>query len=242
MNDAVPDADENTAGSAAESVAKGSAPGTDAAMATRVEWIEDESPPQAPGAWLRHRRPRMRAVYADGTSSEPFTYEHIERKATDAVVLLMHFEGRVLLRTSLRPPLAVRTQLAVPLPSQEDDSPMLWEVPAGLIEPEELGLEGIRLGAVREAEEETGVRITAAELTPLGQPSFLCPGVIAEQLHYFAVALSSETLGTAAGDGSPVEERASLAFVPFADALKMTRDVKTELGIRRLMALLGGAS
>lgn len=213
----------------------------DAAMKTRVEWLEDESPPAPNGAWLRHRRPKMRAVYADGTSSEPFIYEHVERKATDAVVLLMHFEGQVLLRTSLRPPLAVRTQLVVPLPDGENDSPMLWEVPAGLIEPEEQGLEGIAACAVREAAEETGVVLTEADLTPLGPPSFLCPGVIAEQLHYFAAELSNMTLGFAYGDGSPVEERAALAFVPFAEALKMTRDVKTELGVRRLMAHLGVA-
>ena len=209
------------------------------AMKTRVEWIDDESPPTPPGAWLRHRRPRMRAVYADGTFSEPFTYEHVERKATDAVVLLMHFEGKVLLRTSLRPPLAVRTQLVVPLQDQETDSPMLWEVPAGLIEPEEQGPEGIRACAVREALEETGVVLTQDALTPLGPPSFLCPGVIAEQLHYFAAELSTDTLGSADGDGSPVEERAALAFVPFAEALALTRDVKTELGVRRLMAHLG---
>lgn len=209
------------------------------AMKTRVEWLKDESPEMPDGAWLRHRRPQMRAVYADGTSSEPFTYEHVERKATDAVVLLMHHKGQVLLRTSLRPPLAVRTQLVVPLPDEEDDSPMLWEVPAGLIEPEERGPHGIRACAVREAAEETGVVLQQEALAPLGQPSFLCPGVIAEQLHYFAVELSNMSLGTPGGDGSPVEERADLAFFPFAEALVLTRDVKTELGVRRLMAHLG---
>jgi ADP-ribose pyrophosphatase len=209
------------------------------AMKTRVEWLKDESPEPPPGAWLRHRRPRMRAVYADGTSSEPFTYEHVERRATDAVVLLMHFDGQVLLRTSLRPPLAIRTQLVVPLPGEETDSPMLWEVPAGLIEPEEQGHAGIRACAVREALEETGVVLAQELLMPLGAPSFLCPGVIAEQLHYFAAELSSATIVTALGDGSPVEERAALAFFPFAEALALTRDVKTELGIRRLMAQLG---
>lgn len=212
------------------------------AMQTRVEWVEDQSPPMPAGAWLRHRRPRMRAVYSDGSSSDTFVYEHVERRATDAVVLLLHFGESVLMRTSLRPPLAVRSSLNVPLREREDDSPMLWEVPAGLIEPEEKGEAGIRACAVREAKEETGVTLRAEDFVPLGGPSFLCPGVIAEQLHFFVAELPSSELASAAGDGSPVEERAALAFMSFDEALRLTRDVKTELGVRRLMAHLGAES
>ena len=119
---------------------------------------------------------------------------------------------------------------------------MLWEVPAGLIEPEERGEAGIRACAVREAKEETGITLSSEDLRLLGPPSFLCPGVIAEQLHYFVAELSSTELTPAAGDGSPVEDRAALSFMPFAEALRLTRDVKTELGVRRLMAHLGARS
>ena len=126
--------------------------------------------------------------------------------------------------------------MATPLPS--DDVPLLWELPAGLIEKDETGMEGIRACAARETFEETGLTVAPGDFVELGGPSFLSPGVIAEQLFFFSAAVDLSKRAEPPGDGSPVEDRAELILVGFDEALRLTADVKSELGIRRLMAQL----
>lgn len=208
---------------------------------TRVERVEDRTPEQ-PKGFLRLRRFVLRNRYDDGTASEPYVYDCVERPALDAVVLALHTaDGRVCLRSSLRPPVVFRGEIGVP--ADADCAPVLWELPAGLVEPSERGEEGLRACAVRETLEETGLTISPAQLRPLGPAVFLSPGVIAERLYYFAALVDDAERGTPTEDGTPVEARAVVRFVPMAEALRAcdeghVGDCKSEVGIRRLAAEL----
>lgn len=198
-----------------------------------LELLEDRSPEQEPG-FLRLRRRVLRSRYADGTLSAPYTYDSVDRRATDAVVIALHSEGRVVIRSSLRPPVAFRTELAVP--ELGDLSPVLWELPAGLVEADESGEDGLRACAARETLEETGFVVAPERFRPLGRPVYLSPGVIAERLYYFAAEVDEAERGVPAEDGSPVEARAEIRLVPFQEALEgPIGDAKSEVGIARLM-------
>src|SRR5258707_585750 len=98
---------------------------------------KDRSEHTPPRAYLAVRRLELTAMFPDGTSSEPFFYDLVERKMLDAVVVVAHFrdEGgarRVLLRSALRPPVVFRPREAWPIP-ERDTLGGLWEVPAGLV-------------------------------------------------------------------------------------------------------------
>ncbi len=206
---------------------------------TTVERLEDRSPTEG-GGFLRLRRFQLRSTYEDGTSSEPFLYDCVERRALDAVVLVLHTaDGRVCVRSSLRPPIVFRHEQNVPM--FEHCAPLLWELPAGLIEPDERGDEGLRACAVRETLEETGLSIEPDTLCPLGPSVYLSPGVIAERLYYFRAEVDDRTRGVPTEDGTPVEARAEVRFVALPEALAACDaghigDCKSEVGIRRLAA------
>ncbi len=116
---------------------------------------------------------------------------------------------------------------------------MLWEIPAGLVEPDEHGAEDLAACAARETLEEVGLEIAASSFSVLGPPAGLSPGVIGEKIHFLVAEVDADARGVPTEDGSPVEERAEVRFVPLADALRAVRsghvgDLKTEVGIRRL--------
>ena len=201
------------------------------------ELAADEGP-----QFLRLRRRRLRNRHPDGSTGAAYVYDSVDRRATDAVILVLHHpspEGpRVLLRTSLRPPLAFRHELAVPLLA--DASPVLWELPAGLVEPEEKGAEGLLRCAVRETLEETGFDLEPEALRPLGEPLFLSPGVLAERVYFYEAEVRPEERGRPTEDGTPVEEGAAVRFFELGEAIAgPLGDVKTELGLRRLRERLG---
>ncbi|MCA9613452.1 MAG: NUDIX hydrolase [Sandaracinus sp.] len=204
-----------------------------------VELVEDRTPEQPPG-FLRLRRRLLRNRYADGSASPDYEYDAADRRATDAVVLVLHTDDdRVLLRTSLRPPLAFREELAVPVDPRVD--PVLWELPAGLVEPEERGEEGLRLCCARETLEETGFTLDPSAFVPMGAPIFLSPGVIAERLYYFTAKVEESARGIPTEDGTPVESGSTVRFFTIDEAIAgcdagEIGDVKSEVGLRRLAA------
>src|ERR1043165_3073475 len=66
----------------------------------------DEQPPSTEAPFLRLVRRRLRAHYPDGKISPPFTYDEVDRRAIDAVVIAAHYVGpggkrRVFLRSAL---------------------------------------------------------------------------------------------------------------------------------------------
>ena len=73
---------------------------------------------RADEGFLRVRRLSLRNRYDDGSHSAPYAYDCVERTAMDAVVIVLHTDdGRVCLRSSIRPPVALRTGYALPAPA-----------------------------------------------------------------------------------------------------------------------------
>jgi ADP-ribose pyrophosphatase len=207
----------------------------------RIEVVAEERDPAAK-PFLRVRRPLLRNHYADGTTSRDYAYDMVERDAIDAVGIVLWAEtpdGTIIcLRAGLRPPLAFRDRYALPIP---DPTPaaMIWEIPAGLVEPDEQGPEGLRACAARETLEEVGLRIDPAAFGALGPAVALSPGVIGEKVHFLEARTDADARGEPTMDGSAVEERGEIRWLLLDDALAATRDgriadVKTEIAIRRL--------
>ncbi len=201
----------------------------------------EESTSEGDG-FLWVRRARYRLQWDDAPPGPAFGYDSIRRHALDAVAIVLWRRGametEVLLRSSVRPTLADRVAAKVPDPLV--DSVALWEVPAGLVEPTASATESPEHCASRESLEETGLRIPPEDFAPLGPPVFPSPGVLPEAVWF----LHAEVDGTAgsespSGDGSPLEARAALRWIPLSDALRAARrgelpDAKTELALRRL--------
>ncbi len=182
------------------------------------------------------------------TDSEPFTYDCADRTRMDAVVVVPHYatpEGRVVvLRSALRPPVAVRPPEVWPMP-EKDSLGELWEVPAGLVEEDERTLDGVRGCAARELFEETGFEVDPARVVPLGPSTFPAPGMIGERHFFFHVEIEPAATTPPPEDGSVLERGAKIVHVPLTDALEACRageieDAKTELALRRLVEIVGG--
>jgi ADP-ribose pyrophosphatase len=183
------------------------------------------------------RRLELRACYPDGTTSAPFKYDAVERKALDAVVICATYkdQGRhyLYLRSAVRPPLALRGDRT---PAHDG---LLWELPAGLIEPGESAEEA----GARETEEELGFSFPVERVKPLGHWAAPSPGVIGELHHFVRVEVAPSERREPSLDGSPLEQGGEVIAVALDDALALARegaftDAKTELGIRRLADVL----
>lgn len=210
-----------------------------------VEALEDLSS-KGDGGFLTLIRQRYQLRLPGGEVSASFVYDAIGRPALDAVVIVPHFseDGRhwVYLTSAIRPPLALRSPDRI-----AGDGPrhaVLWELPAGLIEPGEVGLNGARLAAQRELFEEIGFDVPSDKLSPLGPSSFPAPGVIGERHFFFEVEVDPTTRQEPTFDGSVLERHARVARFALDEALEACRagrleDAKTELGLRRLKEKLG---
>lgn len=200
-----------------------------------IDVVEDRSATaRCDVGFLRLRRLTLRNRYADGTRSETYAYDLVDRSALDAVAIVLidrtGGELRVCLRSAIRPPLALR---------DGGERPVQWEIPAGLIEPGEAGEAGVFACAAREALEEVGAALAPETFSLLGPAVTLSPGVMAERLSFAIAEVDPADLGAPTEDGTPVEERARVRFLPVSAALAacaegVIGDIKTELAIRRL--------
>jgi ADP-ribose pyrophosphatase len=206
--------------------------------AIAIEIVDDRTSRSGPtGGFLDLQRLTLRARFPDGSASEPFSYDVAVRRALDVVAIAAHFdvagERRVFLRSSVRPPLALRD-----VPPLHDGN--LWELPAGLIDSGETPAQA----AARELEEELGFRIDASSLRELGAWQFPVSGMCAERHCYFEIAVDPNARGVPTEDGSPLERFASIVDVPLAEAIAACmrgeiRDSKTEIALRRLAESIG---
>lgn len=191
------------------------------------------------------------AGFPNGSESAPFGYDSVSRRALDAVVIVVwqrvEAEVAVYLRTAVRPPLIERE--THPGAVEPQATAGIWELPAGLIEPEELQreperLRGVLHAAARETEEELGFALAASRFAALGGGVFPSPAMTGERQYFAHVEVRDEVAAVPSLDGSPLEEHAAIALVPLSLALTWCEhgaivDGKTELGLRRLAALLG---
>ncbi len=217
-------------------------------MAVDLEIIEDLAA-QTPSdkGYLKVRRYKLRTRYADGTLSEPYRYDAVDRAALDAVVVVMWAprEGHptdplVCMRKQLRPPLVLRRGRELVLPDVSTDLD-LWELPAGLIEADERGEEGVLECARRETEEETGFELPRSDFARLGAPVYLSPGMCAEKLHLVSVRVPDPTRAVEAKGDGVLEVGSTIEWWPLSECLAraargVVEDAKTELALWRLRA------
>ena len=197
-------------------------------------------------AFLRVRRLLLRNRYDDGTESKSYRYDVLERSALDAVALVLWSVVEsvpvVCLRSSIRPPLLFRATASIPI-REPEVVPVMWELPAGLIEPDELGEDGIRACAARETVEETGFSLAPSAFRFLGHPATVSPGMVPEKIYFLEAKVDLSSRGVPLEDGHPVEERAVSCFPSIESALEevsagRVADLKTEIGLRRLASRL----
>jgi ADP-ribose pyrophosphatase len=208
-----------------------------------LELLEDLTPPAESG-FLRLVRRRYRARYPDGSESEPFVYDSIDRRCLDAVVIAAHYQDdrgvrHVYLRSALRPPLLDRGPARSPTPDQDPPDAGIWELPAGLVEVSEQSLEGLRRTTARELREELGFDVPPERCLPLGPGTFPVAGLFAERHYYYEVSVDPSTRAEPSLDGSALEKCGEVVAVPLARTLELCRtgvllDSKSELALRRL--------
>ncbi len=195
------------------------------------------------GGFLAIRRLRLRNRYEDGGLSERYVCDFVHRDVgLDAVVVVVWARRpdggvNVLIRDGLRPSLAVGREGA-PLPDGRDYL-FISEVVAGIIERGEHGEDGIRRRAAAEVLEEAGFEVDAGDVVMLGAAAFPSPGAFTEKFWLAAVEVNPGTRRIPEGDGSPMEEGASVRWSELDEAIAAgvsgeLEDMKTELALRRL--------
>jgi ADP-ribose pyrophosphatase len=200
-------------------------------------------------AHLRLKRLELENVYEDGSCSEPYPCDIIERDGVDAVAVILFAKGtdgriRIGFREAPRPPLYFRKDEALAVPDQRVYL-ALHEIVAGKVEPGDSGFEGLRKRAAREVLEEAGFRVRPEDVFFLGGGVFSSPGTTPEKVFLAAVEVDpSSGLSEPEGDGTVMERDGRIVFLDLGEAiLKFRRgeleDAKAEVGLVRLSEKLG---
>ena len=194
------------------------------------------------GGHLRLRRMRMRLVLTDGSRTAEGSWDYVERPmGLDAVVVALYRRDpahgvQVLLRHGVRIPVQFGR-------AEKPKGLLFAELVAGILEPGD----DLALRAAAEAREEAGLGVDASAIELLGPATFPTPGMCAELFHFVCCEVDPEAeVHPVSGDGSPFEQGARLEWVPLSQALARCergkiRDMKTEIGLRRLADRLRSA-
>lgn len=218
---------------------------------TRIEIVEDRTPgARCDEGFLTLRRLSLVNHYDDGSASEPYPCDVMERPGSDAVVCVLydlaHERPRVLLREAARAPIYLRRHKTFVHPDPREYR-SIHECVAGMVEPDDApGEDGLRHRAAVEALEEAGVDVPERDLEVLGGETFASPGTTDEKLFFCAVRVDDlERIPRVepTGDGSVMEEWGRVHVLGLDDALARCRDgripdMKTELALARLAARL----
>ncbi|MBX7096756.1 MAG: NUDIX hydrolase [Myxococcaceae bacterium] len=210
-----------------------------------IEIVEDfSSTARCDEGFLWVRRLRARNLRADGTHSAVYRIDVVDRPKLDAVAVLVWRQGpsgpEFLTRTNLRPAAHFRKDLKPVVPDPRSHL-FCEEIVAGLLEPGEDGLPGLKARAAAEVLEEAGFAVSADAIVVLGQPFFVAPGILSEKIFVSAVDVTGLAQTEPEGDGSPLEEGGVLrwrteASLRQAIADGTVMDAKTELALERWKA------
>lgn len=200
------------------------------------------------------RRLRLRHRYADGSFSESYAYDVVDRPGADAVAVLLWARdsesGRVLvaLRHNVRPPVLLRRDQRLLRPDPRQYLTLV-EVCAGSLEAGDLGAAGTLQRASIEAHEEAGLQVLPEDGSELGAGYFPAPGTLSEKVYTTAfevpgAAVETSRCAAGPGDGSVVEADAWLEWRELGEAIEacacgQIEDAKTEISLRRLASHLG---
>lgn len=215
------------------------------APVTRLEVVEDfTSTGRCDEGFLHVRRLRVRNARADGSHSPIYRVDVIDRPRLDAVAVLVWRRApggfEFLTRQNLRPAAWFRHDKVPVVP---DGRTHLYceELVAGLLESDDHGEAGVRHRAAEEVFEEAGYRVEPPQVTSLGPPFFVAPGILSEKIFLTAVEVTGLEARPPPGDGSPLEEGGvtgwrSLPSLRAALADGTIQDAKTELALARFLA------
>lgn len=214
------------------------------AEVSAIEIVEDlTSRARCDEGYLHLRRLRCQNVREDGSRSEVYRVDVVDRPRLDAVAVLLYRRAEagveILTRQNLRPAAYFRKDKSPNVPDGRSHL-RVEELVAGVMEPEDQGLEGVRFRAAEEAREEAGVAVRPEEVELLGGPIFMVPGIVSEKIFLTACDITGRELKTPEGDGSPLEEGSGLRWRPIREALQACRsgeiqDAKTEVALCRLL-------
>jgi ADP-ribose pyrophosphatase len=214
-------------------------------VVTGMEVVEDiTARSRCDEGFLHVKRLVCRNRRADGSASRDYRVDVVDRPIPDAVAVFIWRRGtegiEVLTRSGLRPAAHFRQTLKLPV---ADPHPylLLEELVAGILEPEDVGETGVRRRAAEETLEEAGFRVSADRVVLLGRSFFLAPGILSEKIHPAAVEVTGLPQETPHGDGSPLEEGATVHWRPIDGLLEACRtgdveDAKTEIMVGRFLA------
>jgi len=212
-----------------------------------IEIVEDRTASsRCDEGFLHVRRYRARNRRVDGSASEVYPIDVVDRPSLDAVAVCLWARTprgvEVLLRRQLRPAVHFRSGRPRALP--EPEVLLFEELVAGVLEPGERGLEALRRRAASEVLEEAGLSIAPERFEPLGAGFYMLPGIISEKIHLLVAEVERGADGAsfdapAEGDGSPLEEGAVLSWRGLGEAIAACaageiEDAKTEIALRRL--------
>lgn len=186
----------------------------------KIEYVGKLEPLYSTFLSVRHEILRLK--YENGEISDEFNFDSVTRRCIDASVILAYKGPNIFLRSAVRPALRGRGEYN------------LWELPAGLIEPDESPAECAR----RETEEELGFALNTSDFKELGSYTYPSVGLIGERIYFFELNVTNHVRGQPSLDGSPLEKYGEIIEVPIEKAMELIEhgelaDAKTELGIRR---------
>ncbi|MBX5481773.1 MAG: NUDIX hydrolase [Myxococcaceae bacterium] len=218
---------------------------------TDIEVVEDlTASSRCDKGFLHVRRLRAQNRRGDGTVSEVYRIDMVERPRLDAVAVLIHRRSangavEVLTRLNLRPAAYFRKDRDEPVP---DGRVHLFteEIVAGLLEPTDRGEEGLRHRAAEEVKEEAGFEVTPAAMEMLGGPFFVAPGILSEKIFLCAVDVTHRAQIPPRGDGSPLEEGGQIRWRTLDELIAACasgeiQDAKTEIAASRFRDRLSGS-
>jgi ADP-ribose pyrophosphatase len=211
---------------------------------SRLEIVEDfTSRAKCDEGFLHLRRLFCRNLRADGTASATYRVDVVDRPRLDAVAVLLYRRMprgiEILTRQNLRPAAFFREGKSMCIPDGRSHL-FVEEIVAGLLEPEDVGLEGLKARAAEEAWEEGGIRLPPSKIQILGPPFFVAPGILSEKIFLTKADVTGVPQQEPPGDGSPMEEGAvlrwrSLPSLRAALSSGEIQDAKTEIAVARLL-------